>query len=138
MEKINLIGTNKASAKNAVIIDIDGTLNVFPSDKKKGGRSRDVILEDVEMHITDNGVLHLTGKQIDFDYFYSGDGPVFYEDLKAKNKYILDENKVIHPPKSKWKRFWSYKKDIYQSGWIEIAERKNFSVSTSNYRITTI
>ena len=144
MEKTNMLNTNYIKANYAVVADIHETLNIFPSEKKKGASSfGDIILENVgikilenvEIEIADNGLLKLKGDQIR-DYYNSplfGE-PLSYDELKEKGKFILDENKTYR------NTFMgiSVSKVMYKEAWIEYKEREPYMVITSNYRITGV
>ena len=136
MEKVNMLNTNFIKANYAVVADIHGTLNIFPSEKKKGASSfGDIILENVEIKIEDNGLLRLKGDSIR-DYH---NGPMFgdplgYDELKEKGKFILNENKTYR------QSFMGipFGKVMYRETWIEYKEREPYEVVTSNYRITGV
>jgi len=131
MEKLNLLGGNKVLLDNAILKDVDGTLNVCV-----GGYGRpisDTFLEDVEIEITKNGILHLNGKRIVYESTYDYR---HYSELKESGKYILEE-KYIDSPK-KILGIVCNPDPLYTERWLEMKERKPFTVTTTNYRITEV
>jgi len=133
MEKVNKLDLNIIKSKHAIASDIDGTLNVFPSDKCKGGiRWGDIVLEDVEINILANGNMHLTGTKRNYTYSdYSQD----YEEVKKLDKYVLKDERIKQP---KFFGLFPIGSLVYTSGWMEHKERENYEAVTSNYRITGI
>jgi len=139
MQKLNMLGTNKASFKYALVIAMEGTLNIFPKEDRKMCHIDDILLENVEIQITENGNMHLTGDQIVYDYLgliYTVDGYAYedYEELKKEDKYFLKE-KYARRLKFLW---WEYGNVIYDGGYTERKKRQPYEVVTSNYRITGI
>jgi len=135
MEQTNLLGTNKATSEYAVIYDADGTLDVFLHKEEPTYRpSREMLIEDADIQIAENGTLHFSGSRVRCDYFYHDDERI-YEDLVATGKYILDETKVYQP--KMFNRF-PIGKPVYRSGWVELKKRVPYRVATSNYRITVV
>ena len=134
MEKVNELN-NHIKSKYALVIDIEGTLNIFPTNYRPGVCSSDLLLSDVEIDIRPDGTLHIVGDQIDF--FYNGscfEEPLTYEELKKSNKYVLDKSKVYRS-KFLW---WKIGELKYSDTWIELKERSKCEIVTSNYRITKI
>jgi hypothetical protein len=139
MQKLNMLGTNKASFKYATVIAMEGTLNVFPRENRKGCYTNDIVLEKVEIQIMENGNMHVTGDRIMYDYLghlYTVDGYDYsdYEELKKEDAYFLDE-KYARRRKFLW---WEYGNVIYDGGYTERKEREPYEVMTSNYRITGV
>jgi hypothetical protein len=134
MEKTNELNTNNIKCKRAIIFNNHGTLDVFPDSNRRGIGDRDIELEDVEIDIDENGLMHITGEQIEFDYLGGYGYDLDYEDLKKEGKYILKE-KLVYKPKFMW---WSYGQLMYHGGWTEIKKRSHYEGLTSNYRISKI
>lgn len=133
MEQTSNIGSIETHFTNAIVNDIDGTLNVFVynEETQKFIYNYDIVLENVNIQICSNGVLNLTGEEIRWDIFFCE--PPLYESLDS-NKYILNPRHI------KQRKIFGikYGKPIYNKTYIEFRERKPFHVTTSNYRITEV
>jgi len=135
MKQENALDSNSIKSKIAVVTDIDGTLNIFLREKRGDINRYDILLEDMEIEIKENGLMHMTGKKVDFYYNSSCFGePLNYEELKEKDEFVLHE-KYVYQPKF---FIWNVGKLKYSKTWVEYKERQPYEVSTSNYRITGV
>jgi len=132
MKQENQTGSSKIISKYAVVNEKHGTMYITPKDERPVIYPfDDILLEDVEIEIRQDGGMHVIAKRVAFEYFY--DDPEFLPLLES-NKYVL-KNSRVYKQQFLW---WSFGKELYRSTWIELKERSWYEMVTSNYCIRKV
>ena len=115
------------------IIKNDNTIVLFNETEHRATVSTSDFLQDVEVELSDDGLLSIKAKRIVYDFYYT-DKSIFmrvFEDCWEHEPHP----KLIKTGK---RYFWSKKKERYVDvGWVRTTETENvtYIVSLNNYKI---